>query len=235
MYKSIILALFLFTASFAFAQKDIKVDLITPIQGDSLINKVPFKVKVKFSNVGDMGIAPYDTLFVSYYLNGYKVFMGPGIPYTFFKVLTDTMQPGDTIVEDYGNFSFDFQRINGNERFCVGVVVHSEAIDQMSNNAGCADMNSFWRTGLNEALLLNQVEVYPNPSNGMLTIKQLQSTNAAASVHVFDIAGREVYQQPLQFKEQTIDVSNLGAGVYVYELRNLSGKQVHLGKFTLMP
>ncbi len=235
MYKKVILALFLFTAIPALAQKDIKVELITPVQGDSLINKIPFKVKVRFLNVGDVGIAPYDTLFVSYYLNGFKVFTGPGIPYTFFKVLADTMQPGDTITEDYGNFSFDFQRINGNERFCVGVVVHSEAIDQMSNNAGCADMNSFWRTGLNEALLPISVQVFPNPSNGLLTIKQLQYSAAVATIHVFDITGREVHQESIQAAEQTLDLKALGAGVYVYELRHQSGKQVHLGKFTLMP
>lgn len=234
MYKKIILALFLFTAIPALAQKDIKVELITPVQGDSLINKIPFKVKVRYLNVGDVGIAPSDTFFVSYYLNGFKVFMGPGIPYAFTKILTDTMQPGDTITEDYGNFSFDFQRINGNERFCVGVVIHSEAIDQMSNNAGCADMNSFWRTGLNESLLPVSAQVFPNPSNGLLTIKQPQY-RAGATVHVFDITGREMYKETIQVAEQTLDLTKLGAGVYVYELRDQSDSPIQKGKFTLVP
>jgi len=126
----------------AWAQRDIKVVLVNPKHGDSLVNKTPFNVTVHFINVGDTPLMPADTFFVSYYLNNFKVITGPGMTYTIREVLEQPLLPGDTLTKDFGNMSFDLSLAKIVQRFCVGVVLNNEAIDQMNNNAGCADMNS---------------------------------------------------------------------------------------------
>lgn len=229
MIKNLLTTILLLLSVCVYAQRDIKVVLLSPKQGDSLVNKIPFSVSVQFINVGTEPFVAADTFFVSYYLNNFKIITGPGLTYTVREILTDTMKVGDTITKNYGNISMDMQRINGYERFCVGVVVYSEAIDQMNNNAGCADMNSYWRTGLaNLNSSAQEPSIYPNPANNILTVKNDKAKYNA--FNVYDLAGKLVLNKSLLIGNADIDLSHLNAGLYYYELvantvgNNESGK-----------
>lgn len=229
MIKNLLTTILLLLSVCVYAQRDIKVVLLSPKQGDSLVNKIPFSVSVQFINVGTEPFVAADTFFVSYYLNNFKIITGPGLTYTVREILTDTMKVGDTITRNYGNISMDMQRINGYERFCVGVVVYSEAIDQMNNNAGCADMNSYWRTGLaNLNSSAQEPSIYPNPANNILTVKNDKAKYNA--FNVYDLAGKLVLNKSLLIGNADIDLSHLNAGLYYYELvantvgNNESGK-----------
>lgn len=229
MIKNLLTSVLLLLSVCVYAQRDIKVVLLSPKQGDSLVNKTPFSVSVQFINVGTEPFVAADTFFVSYYLNNFKIITGPGLTYTVREILADTMHVGDTITKNYGSISMDMQRINGYERFCVGVVVYSEAIDQMNNNAGCADMNSFWRTGLADLNTSSpEPSIYPNPVNGILTIKNDKAKYNA--VNVYDLAGKLVLNKSLIIGTAEVDLSYLNAGLYYYELvanaveNNESGK-----------
>ena len=70
-------------------------------------------------------------------------------------------------------------------------------------------------TSVNETILEN-VTVYPNPSNGILNIK---SSLDVLEVIVFDISGKTVHRTILN-GNSSIDLSELNKGSYIVELRN---------------
>lgn len=65
--------------------------------------------------------------------------------------------------------------------------------------------------------------IYPNPSNGEMSISFLPESNEKASVQIYDLQGRNVFVKEfeingLTFKE-TIDVEDLSGGIYLLRIR----------------
>jgi len=73
-------------------------------------------------------------------------------------------------------------------------------------------------TSVNETVLEN-VTVYPNPSNGIINVK---SPLDVLDVTVFDISGKIVHRTILN-GNLSIDLSELEKGSYIIELRNSTG------------
>lgn len=65
--------------------------------------------------------------------------------------------------------------------------------------------------------VLNNLSIYPNPTNSVLNIAGDLEILANASYKVFDVSGKEVKSQDLKFSsnQTAIDVSSLQEGVYV--------------------
>lgn len=70
---------------------------------------------------------------------------------------------------------------------------------------------------------VNNVSIYPNPSNGVFTIKTVE-TNTATTI--IDAVGKIVFQQNLESaNEHSVDLSNLKAGIYFVSLKTNSSIQ----------
>ena len=67
---------------------------------------------------------------------------------------------------------------------------------------------------------LEEVSVYPNPSNGVFNVNI--SVNETLNANVFDVAGKLIYTSTLS-NSSTIDLSNFGKGTYILELSNSKG------------
>ncbi|QNA43282.1 DUF7619 domain-containing protein [Lacibacter sediminis] len=82
----------------------------------------------------------------------------------------------------------------------------------------------------------NQLFLYPNPSNGLITIAKKERMAGDAIIYITDMDGRLVHQTDLgriavdQFS-QSIDISDLSRGVYVVKLQ--VGKTSFTTKFIL--
>ncbi len=63
------------------------------------------------------------------------------------------------------------------------------------------------------------VEVYPNPSNGIINLKWNGSTGDHASLKIHDIAGRLVFEEIISSNSQSIDLSGLPKGNYVLKVQ----------------
>jgi len=74
-----------------------------------------------------------------------------------------------------------------------------------------------------------QTLVYPNPGTSTLTIETPEGT-AGTTFRMYNSTGTLLLQQLLQTGRQTIDVSNLPAGIYIYETQNHQGT-VEWGKW----
>ncbi len=60
--------------------------------------------------------------------------------------------------------------------------------------------------------LLSAMELYPNPTNGVISFNFLENVTKPAMVEVYDIMGKKVLSMPYQ---STLDVSVLTAGNYI--------------------
>ncbi|MCF6213610.1 MAG: T9SS type A sorting domain-containing protein [Flavobacteriaceae bacterium] len=70
---------------------------------------------------------------------------------------------------------------------------------------------------VNNNQLLN-FSMYPNPSDGQVTL-QLPSDANKAQVSVFDYLGKSLIQKQISTSNNTIDVSNLSAGIYFVRIQ----------------
>jgi hypothetical protein len=80
----------------------------------------------------------------------------------------------------------------------------------------------FLRVGINDSFE-NSFVVYPNPNQGVFTIK-LQQVTKDAAITVKDMAGRNVFTAKSNLNESTVsvDVSTLSKGIYIVEIATAS-------------
>ena len=73
----------------------------------------------------------------------------------------------------------------------------------------------------NDFSLTNVFKIYPNPATDVITVKSNQ--NPIETVSIIDVLGRQVlnYKNDSQFKEVTLDVSNLPDGTYALKINTL--------------
>lgn len=76
------------------------------------------------------------------------------------------------------------------------------------------------------SLIDNQIDVYPNPSNGNIRVEFDVATGQEISVDIYDLAGRMVFSESQHYKhgENSINLclDNLNKGMYVLKLRGKS-------------
>lgn len=75
------------------------------------------------------------------------------------------------------------------------------------------------RTTAINKLFKGDVRIYPNPSNGYLTIN-VSSLSGSASAEIYNIIGENVLTQKLQEQTTQLDISEFKAGVYEVRLLN---------------
>ncbi len=83
-------------------------------------------------------------------------------------------------------------------------------------------------TGINEASA-NSISVYPNPTNGVVNINLTAELAKNASLEVYDALGKLVVKQILSNELNTINISNLENGIYVFKVLN-NTNTVKIGK-----
>lgn len=97
---------------------------------------------------------------------------------------------------------------------------------KLFNTNSCSDtaaINVMVNTGIGfgQTFDENNIELYPNPVEGKLTI--LSSRLDMSSVNIYDSRGRLVIGNELKTKEAYFDMSELSAGMYLVEVRTDNG------------
>lgn len=80
---------------------------------------------------------------------------------------------------------------------------------------------------------------YPNPFNPATTVKFLMSGTSEVTMEVFDVLGRQVYNQTLGVRSAgehavAFNAASLASGTYYYRLRMVSNNAILLGKMMLL-
>lgn len=87
---------------------------------------------------------------------------------------------------------------------------------------------------VNASSEMSQVKVvkfYPNPATTFIYFELLQRPQATYTLQLFNLTGKKVYEAVEISQKTTIPVSDFFRGVYIYQLRDKTGKIVESGKF----
>ena len=110
-------------------------------------------------------------------------------------------------VFDSGGDGDYFIRLRDSENDLI-FFINSEFGSQVSKNF---NTNGILNTNSN---LLNEIAIFPNPSNSFITIANAETAN----IVMFDILGRTVHTQNTISSNQQIDVSKLQSGTYFVQV-----------------
>jgi len=81
-------------------------------------------------------------------------------------------------------------------------------------------------TGISQASSSNGLNVYPNPTNGNITIEL--GTGSAVNIHVTDVTGRVLFNTDVNADKTSVDLTSFAAGVYYVKIQ--TGSQVETVK-----
>jgi PKD repeat protein len=94
----------------------------------------------------------------------------------------------------------------------------------VTNADGCDDTTSTTiqaqTTGLDE--LTTSFVLYPNPTNGLLTIQNTHQTNG--TIHIFSATGTTVLSTQFAGSDAHVDLTELNRGIYFVQITNDLGK-----------
>ena len=71
-------------------------------------------------------------------------------------------------------------------------------------------------TGINETTI-SGLKIYPNPTNGSFTIET--NSDHEKSIMVYDVSGRVLREEQVQFREVSIDLTVMAAGFYFVKVQ----------------
>jgi hypothetical protein len=78
----------------------------------------------------------------------------------------------------------------------------------------------------------NILRFYPNPATTTITFDFQKAYDKGYSLQIFNaVLGRKMVEQNNVANKVSFDLSNFTRGVYVYQLRDKTGKLVETGKF----
>lgn len=70
--------------------------------------------------------------------------------------------------------------------------------------------------GIKENAANNTIAIFPNPSNGVFTVKAVENS----SVEVYSVIGENVYAANLVKGNNSVDLSNMAAGTYIVKVKS---------------
>ena len=72
---------------------------------------------------------------------------------------------------------------------------------------------------------------YPNPASSVITFDFQKGYDKGFSIQIYNFLGRKMLEQTNILDRTTINLTDFTRGVYVYQLRDKTGKLVESGKF----
>ena len=74
------------------------------------------------------------------------------------------------------------------------------------------------------------VRLYPNPATSIINLDLSKVANQGYSIQVYSFLGRKMYEATNISQRVTLNLTDYNRGVYVYQLRDRSGKLIETGK-----
>jgi hypothetical protein len=76
------------------------------------------------------------------------------------------------------------------------------------------------------------VRFYPNPANSFITFEDFSKKyDKNFSIQLFNFLGKKVYEFNLGDQKNIVNLSDFFRGIYIFQLRDPTGKIVESGKF----
>jgi hypothetical protein len=111
----------------------------------------------------------------------------------------------------------------------VGTTYTVEVSDGNCNATATVFVDAQTCTGIQSITATSGINVYPNPSNGILNVAIASELSGNTSIEIYDAIGKLVVTENLSSELTTINTSKLTEGVYMYKVIN-NNKTVKIGK-----
>jgi len=77
------------------------------------------------------------------------------------------------------------------------------------------------------------VKFYPNPATTFINFEFQQSVDKTSSLQIFNFLGKKVYELNNISNRTYIDLTSFLRGIYIFQLRDRTGKVIESGKFNV--
>ena len=75
------------------------------------------------------------------------------------------------------------------------------------------------------------LKIYPNPATSYITFDFDKTPEKGYSIQVYSFLGKKMYENQNLTAKNTINLSDFNRGVYIYQLKDQSGRVIESGKF----
>lgn len=82
-----------------------------------------------------------------------------------------------------------------------------------------------------EMMQVKVIKFYPNPATTVINFELLQQADKNLTLQIYNFMGKKVFENIDIEQKTTIPLSEYFRGVYIYQLRDRTGKIVEAGKF----
>ncbi len=155
-------------------------------------------------------------------------------------IYTDGDGQGGNTVVTYDNIDIDFNATSGipGGQYRLAVCVDPDnAISETDENNNCLFISPSGNNltynpstaGINDVQTNDGFSVYPNPATNRINFVQ-ENGWENATVNIMDISGKNLKSMNLNLQLTEVDITDLVAGMYIYQVVDGSGKVLTTGK-----
>jgi hypothetical protein len=73
--------------------------------------------------------------------------------------------------------------------------------------------------------------LYPNPATTYVTFELPKGADNNLSIQVYNFLGKKMHETPRIGEKVTVNLTDFNRGIYIYHLKDQSGKIIESGKF----
>ena len=82
-----------------------------------------------------------------------------------------------------------------------------------------------------EMVQVKVVKFYPNPATSVINFELLQRNDRNLTLQIYNFVGKKVFESVDISAKTSISLTDFFRGVYIYQVRDRSGKIIESGKF----
>jgi len=75
------------------------------------------------------------------------------------------------------------------------------------------------------------IKFYPNPATSFINFDFQKGYEKGYTIQVFNFIGKQVSEVKNVTQKTTLNISDYNRGIYIYQLKDMSGKLIESGKF----
>ena len=75
------------------------------------------------------------------------------------------------------------------------------------------------------------IKFYPNPAITVITFDFQNAFDKSNQLQIFNFLGKKVYEAPTADQKTMINLADFFRGIYIFQLRDQTGKIIQTGKF----
>ena len=194
-----------------------------------------------------LGVSTSNQIILNFY-NPQTIFV---FPFTFNTVINDTYQynTNPTIsfyseYDAYGTVTTAFGTFNNvirRKQIDSGITTYTwfkanpyeDIIRVRIEQNGTKNYSVFEKTNLstNSETFATKFSIAPNPTNGILTINNLDNINSENFINVFDILGNQIIKnQPINGTLTAVNISDYASGLYLIKITDANEKVLYTDK-----